>query len=164
MHSNPIGTFGMRQLLQSINNNQNTKFKINLKDISADKEIMKVDNMKNKALNFDPSNPEGNYTLDLVESFDQVCLQNLLQAAERAVTRNEAAFEIKSCFSGVKLNGKPKWDPPLEKFKNGLFNLGDEPSGELVFNFTLNPIALKEQEKAIKKATEAGDQKLLKRL
>ena len=120
--------------------------------------------MKNKALTFDPSNPEGNYTLNLAESFDQVCLQNLLQAAERAVARSEAAFELKACFSAVKFNGKAKWDPPVEKFKNGLFNLGEEPTGELVFNFTLNPIALKEQEKAIKKATEAGDQKLLKRL
>jgi hypothetical protein len=52
----------------------------------------------------------------------------------------------------------------MEKYKNGLFNLGEEPTGELVFNFTLNPPALKEQEKAIKKATEAGDVKLLKRL
>ena len=80
------------------------------------------------------------------------------------MTRSEAAFEPKQCFNGVKFNGKAKWDPPTERFKNGLFNLGEEPSGELTFLFTLNPPALKEQEKAIKKATEAGDAKLLKRL
>lgn len=120
--------------------------------------------MKNSALNFDPQNPEGNYVLDLGESFDQICLQNLLLAAEKAVVRSEAAFEIKQCFPGVRLNGKPKWDPPTEKYKNGLFNLGEEPSGELSFLFTLNPVALKEQEKAIKKATESGDANLLKKL
>lgn len=88
----------------------------------------------------------------------------MLQAAEKAALRSEAAFDIKQCFNGAKFNGKPKWDPPTDKHKNGLFNLGDEPSGELSFLFTLNPVALKEQEKAIKKATETGDQKLLKRL
>lgn len=45
-----------------------------------------------------------------------------------------------------------------------MFNLGEEPSGELSFLFTLNPVALKEQEKAIKKATESGDANLLKKL
>jgi hypothetical protein len=44
----------------------------------------------------------------------------------------------------VKLNGKAKWEPPTEKFKNGLFNLGEDPTGDLVFQFTLNPPALKE--------------------
>ena len=47
VQSNPIGKFGMRQLLQSINFNQYTKFKINLKDISADKEIVVDKDMKN---------------------------------------------------------------------------------------------------------------------
>ena len=100
--------------------------------------------MKNSQMNFDPANPEGTYTLDLAESFDQICLQSLLQAADKAVTRSEAAFELKQCFAGVKFNGKPKWEPPIERFKNGLFNLGEEPSGELTFLFTLNPPALKE--------------------
>jgi hypothetical protein len=74
LHSNPIGKFGMRQILQSVNNNQNTKFKVNMKDISADKEIVIDKDIKNMQSNFDPSNPEGSYTLDLEESFDQVVL------------------------------------------------------------------------------------------
>lgn len=59
------------------------------------------------------------------------------------------------------MNGKGKWDPPTERYANGLYNLGEEPSGELTFLFTLNPVALKEQEKAIKKATDAGDTKMV---
>jgi hypothetical protein len=37
-----------------MNNNKNTKFKINLKDISADKEIVIDRDMNNGALTFDP--------------------------------------------------------------------------------------------------------------
>tara|TARA_B110000285_G_C14944842_1_gene523808 strand:+ start:573 stop:878 length:306 start_codon:yes stop_codon:yes gene_type:complete len=59
------------------------------------------------------------------------------------------------------LNGKGKWDPPTERYANGLYNLGEEPTGELSFLFTLNPVALKEQEKAIKKAADAGDTKMV---
>ena len=39
VHGNPIGKFGMRQLMQSISNNEHTTFKINLKDISADVDV-----------------------------------------------------------------------------------------------------------------------------
>jgi hypothetical protein len=130
--------------LASVNNNQNTKFKINLKDISADKEIVIEKDLTNCAATFDPQNPEGHYTLKLDQPYDQVCFQVLLQAAEKAVIRSAGGFEMKQCFAGAKLNGKAKWEPPTEKFKNGLFNLGEEPSGELVFQFTLNPPALKE--------------------
>ena len=61
-------------------------------------------------------------------------------------------------------NGKSKWDPPTEKKTNGLFNLGEEPTGVLKFQFTLNPILLKENEKLIKKAKEEGDNKKLNEL
>lgn len=37
--------------------------------------------------------------------------------------------------------------------------LGEEPSGILKFNFTLNPVALKDAEKQIKKASDEGDLK-----
>ena len=81
-------------------------------------------------------------------------------AATKAVERSEGKFELKQCFVGVKLNGKGKWDPPIDRFANGLYNLGEEPSGELTFQFTLNPVALKETEKMIKKAADSGDTKL----
>jgi len=81
----------------------------------------------------------------------------LLQAAERAVERHGNTFEIKQCFSGVTFNSKPKWEIPTEKKGNGLFSLGDEPTGLLKFQFTLNPVQLKETEKMIKKAKEEGD-------
>jgi len=98
---NPIGKFGMRLLLQSMNNNVHTKFTINLKDISADKEIKIEKNAQNSAINFDPQNPEGRYALDLTESFNQICLQHLLQAAEKAVARHAGAFDLKQCFHGA---------------------------------------------------------------
>ena len=46
-------------------------------------------------MNFDPANPEGTYSLDLEESFNQIVLQCLLAAAEKSVIRSENAFEIK---------------------------------------------------------------------
>jgi hypothetical protein len=40
-----------------------------------------------------------------------------------------------------------------------LFNLGEDPKGELIFTFTLNPVEYKNAEKAIKKLADAGDTK-----
>lgn len=40
-----------------------------MKDISADKEIKMEKNEKNSAIGFNPSDPEGNFSLDLEESF-----------------------------------------------------------------------------------------------
>lgn len=57
------------------------------------------------------------------------------------------------------LNGKGKWDPPTEKDSQGLYVLGEAPSGTLVFDFCLNPAQLKETEKQIRRLTEAGDLK-----
>jgi hypothetical protein len=82
--------------------------------------------------------------LDLEEQFCQILFQHLLLAATKAVERSAGAFELKQCFFQVKLNGKSKWEPPIERLQNGLYNLGEEPSGELTFQFTLNPVALKE--------------------
>ena len=84
-----------------MNNNVHTKFTINLKDISADKEIKLKKNPTNSAINFDPSNPEGTFTLDLAESYSQTCLQRLLEAAESAAEASAGAFELKQCFHGA---------------------------------------------------------------
>lgn len=73
------------------------------------------------------------------------------------MAENEGKFELKSCFVKVTFNGKSKWDPPTEKNSQGLFSLGEAPSGVLNFDFCLNPAQLKETEKAIKKLTEAGN-------
>jgi hypothetical protein len=59
------------------------------------------------------------------------------------------------------MNAKGKWEPPVEKTNQGLFVLGDEPSGNLKFKFTLNPLAIKELEKQMKKASDDGDHKKL---
>ena len=66
---------------------------------------------------------------------------------------------MKNCFVGAQLNGKGKWEPPSEKSSAGLYNLGEEPSGTLKFQFTLNPPALKDYEKQLRRAMEEGDNK-----
>ena len=119
-----------------------------MNDISADKEIKQDINLEDLSTTFDPENPEGKYSLDLSQVQSQVCLQNLLLSAEKTVARNGGAFEIKQCFHQVTLNGKPKWEPPTEKLSgSSIFNLGEEISGILKFQFTLNPLQLKEREK-----------------
>jgi hypothetical protein len=86
-----------------------------MKNIDADYERKVSKNVENSAINFDPQNPEGKYSLNLEESYNQICLQNLLLAAEKSVAENPGAFEIKSCFFQVTFNGKSKWDPPTER-------------------------------------------------
>ena len=66
---NPVGKYGLRLLLQSMSNNKDTRFQINMKDISADKEVKLVRDPKDCTLNFDLNNMEGQYTLDLEEAF-----------------------------------------------------------------------------------------------
>lgn len=139
---NPIGHHGMRLLMQSMSHNALAQYTINMKDISADVQIKK----EKKEL-FDPQNPEGKYSLDLTQNYNQIVLQTLLGAAEKAVAENEGKFELKQCFGKVTLNGKPKWDPPVEKNSVGLFVLGEAPSGILRFDFSLNPTLQKETER-----------------
>jgi len=72
---NPIGQFGMRLLMQSMNSNSITSFKMNIKNISAENERqMDSSSEKDSALNFDPMNPERKYELDLSQSYHQICL------------------------------------------------------------------------------------------
>ena len=59
----------MRLFLQAMSSNTNSKFKCNMQDISADKQIKLEKNMKDSSVNFDPQNPEGQYVLDLEEIY-----------------------------------------------------------------------------------------------
>jgi hypothetical protein len=113
-------------------------------NISADKEVPIHKTAADTSINFNPTNPEGPFNLDLEEAYNQILLQQLLAAAEKAVERNPGAFELKNCFAQVSFNGKTKWDPPTMKNAIGLYDLGEEPSGILKFTFTLNPPMLKE--------------------
>lgn len=56
---------------------------------------------------------------------------------------SDGKFDIKACFYGVKLNGKPSWNPPAAKDINGHFEPIDK-AGTLTFNFTINPILFKQ--------------------
>ena len=144
IEGNPIGKGGMRLMIQSMSTNTHTKFTLNMANISADKEVTIHKNREDSSLNFDPTNPEGPFNLDLEEAYNQILLQQLLAAAEKAVERNPGAFELKNCLASVSFNGKTKWDPPSTKNAIGLYELGEEPSGILKFMFTLNPPMLKE--------------------
>ncbi len=76
-----------------MNTNSISQFNINMKEISADKDIKK--NYKNI---FDPQNPEGSYNLNLAETYDHIILQSLCLIAEKAVLNSEGKFDIKQCF------------------------------------------------------------------
>lgn len=69
VQGNPIGKLGMRLFLQAMSSNQSCKFKINMQDISADKQIKLEKDLKDSSVNFDPQNPEGHYALDLEEIY-----------------------------------------------------------------------------------------------
>jgi len=68
VEGNPIGPTGLRFLIQAMNSNQNGKFSMNLKEISADKDIKLYNEV------FDPSNPERAYTLNLSETYNYIIL------------------------------------------------------------------------------------------
>ena len=75
-----------------MNTNNLGTFNINMKEISADKDIKSYKNV------FDPSNPEGSYTLNLAETYDHIILQNLLIIAEKSSSKSEGKFDNKQCF------------------------------------------------------------------
>jgi Ran GTPase-activating protein (RanGAP) involved in mRNA processing and transport len=136
VEGNPIGPAGMRFLITAMSSNKETSFKVNMKEISADKDIKSYMNV------FNMTTPEKEYTLNMAETYNQLILQNLLKIAENISNASEGKFDMKSCFFGVKLNGKPNWAPPTGKDANGHFDPIDK-TGILTFNFTINPILFK---------------------
>jgi hypothetical protein len=58
----------MRLLITAMSQNTQTSFKINMKEISADKDIKAYKNV------FDLSTPEKDYSLNLAETYDQLVL------------------------------------------------------------------------------------------
>lgn len=91
-----------------------------MKEIEADKDLK-----KSYSNVFDPSNPEGTFTLNLAETYDHIILQNLILIAEKAANGSEGKFDIKQCFQGVKMNGKASWNPPTNKDQFGQFEISD---------------------------------------
>ncbi len=113
VEGNPIGPAGMRFLITAMSSNMQTTFKVNMKEISADKDIKTYQDV------FDLSKPEKDYSLNLAETYDQLILQSLLRLAETCANSSDGKFDVKACFFGVKLNGKPNWNPPTAKDQNG---------------------------------------------
>ena len=120
-----------------MSSNTLTSFKVNMKEISADKDIKMYKNV------FDLTSPEKEYSLNMAETYNQLILQNLLRIAEGAANVSEGKFDVKACFYGVKLNGKANWSPPVSKDINGMFDPIDK-TGLLTFHFTTNPLLFKQ--------------------
>ena len=57
----------------------------------------------------------------------------------------------------MKFNGKPRWEPPTGKLKNGLWDLKDIIPGKLEFNFTVDPVTFKKEMSAINKKIAAAE-------
>ena len=136
MDGNPLGKVGLNLLMKARTRNTDQNFSISIKlaegetDSAADHRI-KI---------FDREKPEGPYSLDLTKIYDQLCLQHLLtlshEAALESTANSDKPFEQKQCFYQVKLDGKSKWEVPSLKTPEGLWDLGPEPKGTLVFTFT----------------------------
>lgn len=92
VEGNPIGPVGMRFLIQAMSTNNSSAFKVNMKEISADRDVNIYKNV------FDNNNPEKTYTLNLAETYDHIILQSLLIIAEKAALKSEGKFDIKQCF------------------------------------------------------------------
>jgi hypothetical protein len=58
----------------------------------------------------------------------------------------------------VKLDKKPKWDPPTDKDSQGVWNIGgEEVKGILEFNFVCDPHQYKKEMRAISKVLAAAE-------
>ena len=53
---------------------------------------------------------------------------------------------------------KGKWEPPTERLLSGLWDFKDHPpTGGLEFDFTLDPLTYKEEQKKLKKLSAAAE-------
>lgn len=134
VNNNPIGSAGIKFLLQSLNDNQNGKVQ-NLKM----KETETIVQSKKHEL-FDPMSVEKDYALNMENIYDRVILFHLLDIDEKIVHNSAEEEEIQQgeWFIDPKLSGSA-WTPPKEKDKDGKWSLGPELKGVLTFKFSLDP-------------------------
>lgn len=131
---NPIGSSGVKFLIQSINNNESGKVEnIKMKDTDTIIE-------KNKHALFDPMNVEGEHILELDNVYDRITLYHLLDIDEKIAQNSpqDDGIQQGECFLEAKL-GSSAWTPPNQKDKDGRWDLGPEPSGTLKFRYSLDP-------------------------
>ena len=57
----------------------------------------------------------------------------------------------------MKLDGKAKWEVPTALTPEGLWDLGPEPKGTLVFTFTQDPLEYKKEASKLAKEAAAMD-------
>lgn len=143
MEGNPLGKMGIALLMKAKTRNFAQDFSINLAESGTDS----AEDPRIKI--FEMEKPEGPYSFDLTKMYDQLVLQHLLTiSAEVVIASNEsggAPIEQKMCFYQVKLDGKSKWEVPSLKTPEGLWDLGPEPKGNLVFTFTSEPLDYKKE-------------------
>jgi len=133
VNGNPIGSAGIKFLLQSLNDNYQGHVK-NLKMKETDTII------PSKAPIFDMMNVEGPYELELSNIYERVILFHLLDVDEKICHNSPEEEQMKQgeLFIDAKLAGS-SWVPPQEKDADGKWDLGFEPTGKLTFRFSLDP-------------------------
>lgn len=134
VNGNPIGSSGIKFLLQSINSNEKGKME-NLKM----KETETIVQAQKQQI-FDPLNVERDYVLELSNIYDRVILYHLLDIDEKIfqISPEEEEMHQGDWFIEAKLAGS-SWTPPKDKDKDGKWNLGPEPKDRLIFRFSLDP-------------------------
>ena len=133
IEGNPIGSSGIKFLIQSINDNAKGKVE-NLKMKETETII------PSNAKIFDPMNVDGEYQLDLENIYDRVILYHLLDIDEKIYQNSpeEEGMEQGDWFLEAKHSGS-SWTSPKEKDKDGKWDLGPEPKDKLTFRFSLDP-------------------------
>lgn len=158
VEGNPLGKVGLSLLMKAKTRNIETNFTLNIKLAEGESDSA----VDFKVQIFNHEKPEGPYSLDLTKIYDQLVLQKLLtissNVAKASVESGAAApIDQKTCFHQVKLNGKAKWEVPTAVTPEGLWDLGPEPTGNLVFTFTQDPAEYKKEQSKINKEAAAMD-------
>ena len=133
MDGNPIGSSGIKYLIQSINDN----FQGKVENIKM-KETETI--IPSKSHTFDLNNVEGEYNLSLDDVYDKVILYHLLDMSFKIYMNSsqEEGMSSGDCFIDAKLAGSA-WTPPERADSDSTWNLGPEPTGTLTFRFSLDP-------------------------
>jgi hypothetical protein len=141
LEGNPVGSAGMRFLVQALNESKGAFSEMSIKEIGA------AEMEGRSTFSFNPNQPEGAYSINLQEVYDQIVLQTLLDIDERIVEstkgEEESALTLRDCFITPKL-GPSAFSLPTLRDSSVKWDLGDlstlKPGQMLTFIFILNPL------------------------
>ena len=131
LRGNPIGSTGMRFLVQAVRDNPNKQFNKFLVD---DTLTMTQSQTSLPTFAIDLARPEGDYTLDLARAYDRLKLRKLLDL-DWSLSRQVAGTTFGQCFLRARLDNSKPWSMPRNE---GSGNWVLEPAkGLLRFSFSL---------------------------